>query len=281
MKKICVLIITGIIIFLNSVVQAQQVSLSRSEAIVPCQLLITFSKTTSIVFPFSIKSIDRGSSDVLVQQVKNVSNVMLVKAAKEGFNETNLTVITADGSLYSFLVNYASNPTGYAFQISKDTVSSQEIVFTDGKLNELEIARLAERIVKEKPIINKKDKKYGIGINLLGIYVKDDELYFQLRLKNCTNIRFDVEQLRFTILDQKQSKRTAIQQLDIIPIETFGNVKTIKENTEEIIVVAFPKFTVSDKKYLQVQLMEHNGGRNLSLKVRNPTIIKAKPIALE
>lgn len=48
-------------------------------------LQIGYSKTTSIVFPYPIKSIDKGSADVLVQKAKGVENILLVKAARQYF----------------------------------------------------------------------------------------------------------------------------------------------------------------------------------------------------
>lgn len=46
-----------------------------------------------------LKSVDRGSKDVLAQKAKGVESILQVKAAKTNFDETNLTVINADGKL--------------------------------------------------------------------------------------------------------------------------------------------------------------------------------------
>src|SRR3546814_18758334 len=67
----------------------------------PGYLSVSYDKTTNLVFPYNIKSVDRGTRDVLVQKARNVENVLQVKAGHEAFTETNLTVITADGHLYS------------------------------------------------------------------------------------------------------------------------------------------------------------------------------------
>lgn len=61
-------------------------------------LEIAFLKTTNIVFPFAIKSVDRGSKDILAQKAGGIENILQLKAAKEDFPETNLTVVTADGN---------------------------------------------------------------------------------------------------------------------------------------------------------------------------------------
>jgi hypothetical protein len=41
------------------------------------------------------------------------------------------------------------------------------------------------------------------------------------------------------------------------------------------IVVALPKFTIPDKKFFGIQLMEKDGGRHLHFKLYNRQIIRA------
>lgn len=243
-------------------------------------MTITCFKTTCIVFPFAIKSVDRGTKDLLVQKVKDVSNVLLLKAAKPEFDETNLTVITADGKLYSFLVNYAENPVSYLIRIENPYGKTEpEVLFSNENGKEAHTIQVAEKLAKQKAFINhKKDKKYGIEISLEGVYVKDNLMYLQFKLQNYADIGYDIEQFRLTILDQQKSKRTAIQQMELNPVAIYGDTKMIKERSAQRIIFALPKFTIPDMKYLQVQLMEQNGGRHLSLKIRNPTIVRAKPL---
>ena len=60
-------------------------------------LCVATDKTTSLVFPFSIVHVDRGTKDILVQPVQEAENILLVKAGLKDFPETNLSVFTADG----------------------------------------------------------------------------------------------------------------------------------------------------------------------------------------
>src|SRR5690242_1372621 len=73
-------------------------------------LSITTDKTTSLIFPFPIKYVDRGTKDVIVQPVKEDDRILLVKAATKQFAETNLSVVTGDGNVYEFTVNYVAQP---------------------------------------------------------------------------------------------------------------------------------------------------------------------------
>src|SRR5258707_3186751 len=79
---------------------------------------VTYNKTSNIVFPTVIKSVDRGSRDVIVQKAKGVGNVLQLKAGKENFPETNLTVITSDGTLHQFTVNYSDEQASLAIHFN-------------------------------------------------------------------------------------------------------------------------------------------------------------------
>src|ERR1700743_3117645 len=95
----------GFILLMGATAFAQDRT-KTSEVIQPQLLAVTFAKTTNLIFPYAIKSVDKGSKDLLVQVAKGVENIIQVKAAVQGFEETNLTVITADGKLYSYVVDY-------------------------------------------------------------------------------------------------------------------------------------------------------------------------------
>ena len=69
----------------------------------PYALEVTFYKTVHIIFPATIKYVDLGSADIIAGKADGSENVLRVKAALRDFSrETNLAVITEDGSYYTF-----------------------------------------------------------------------------------------------------------------------------------------------------------------------------------
>src|SRR5690606_41694001 len=62
---------------------------------------------TTLFRSMPILSVDLGSIDLLAQKASGVQNVLQVKAASKELTQTNLTVITQDGKLHSFLASYA------------------------------------------------------------------------------------------------------------------------------------------------------------------------------
>ena len=226
------------------------------------KLNITTDKTTSLVFPFAIKHVDRGTSSILAQQVKEAPEILLVKAALKDFTETNLSVVTDDGSVYAFTVNYDAKPAVWVHYLPVNrtaTISSYANMILDN-----------ERIVKKI-----KDKKYNMQAGIRGIYIKDNIIYYQLYIKNDGTVDYDVDLLRFFIKDKKRSKRTAVQEVEQKPVYITGNHSKVKGNSNTAFVVALEKFTIPDKKYLAVQITEKNGGRHFLLRVNNKDIMKS------
>ncbi len=228
-------------------------------------LCISTEKTTSLVFPFAILHVDRGTQSVLVQPVKESPTILLVKAATKGFPETNLSVITEDGSVYTFVICYDNNPAQWVYHLPVNKTAT--------------LATYAIGILDNpKTMRGIKDSKWDILIKVSGIYIKDDVVFYQLNISNQSPIDYDIDLLRFFIRDKKKGKRTAVQENELKPLYVAGNISKVKASSSSVIVVALDKFTIPDAKYLAVQMMEKNGGRHLLMKINNRKILKAIPL---
>jgi len=257
----------------NAFSQAQKQNILSP--IQPDSLKIAYSKTTNLVFPYSIKAVDRGSKDVLAQKASGLENILQIKAAQECFTETNLTVVTADGKLYSFVLNYDEQPELLNISINRDKRVAHDIFFSNENINEEALESTSKLAFHEKKQnVRVKDKKYGIKLLLNGLYIKEELMYFRIYLENSSNINYDIGQLRFFIRDDRKAKRTASQELEIEPVYTYKNSEQIKANSSNTFVLIIPKFTIPENKFLAVQLTEDSGGRNLQLKVKDRKLKK-------
>lgn len=225
-------------------------------------LSITTDKTTSLIFPFPIKYVDRGTKDVIVQPVKEDERILLVKAANKQFTETNLSVVTGDGNVYEFTVNYVPQPAELVFHLPPNKKAS--------------ISAYANAILNNPPKRIVKVDHGGVITKLIGIYIKDEVIYYQLEIHNHSPLDYDIDLLKFFIVDKKKSKRTAMQENELLPLHVAGNKTKVKAYNFSVIVVALDKFTIPDAKFLGIQMMEKNGGRHFNLKVYNGQILKAK-----
>lgn len=239
---------------------------------------VTFNKTSSIVFASAITSVDRGSRDVLAQKAKGVNNVLQLKAGRRNFPETNLTVITANGQLHHFLIRYADNP--QHFTILKDSLQVQANgLLVDADLTESELQYTATHIV-ESYVKGKVKRVSGFDMHfaLLGIYIRNNTLFYHVRITNDSNIPYHTSLLRFYIRDKKQTRRTAAQETEEVPGFQWGSVASIPSQSFVDAVFAIPKFTIPDAKRLHLDLKEQRGGRHLALSIRNRHIMNVRPL---
>lgn len=267
-----------IFIFNSFTVLGQGKSLIKATEIPPYRIEVSSNKTSNIIFPFAIVSVDRGSKDLLAQKAKGAENILQVKAGKEGIAETNLSVVTADGKLTSFIVNYVKEPVVLNISLL-NPYKSNSIFLSPEALNEAEVKRYADYALHGRERSSgMKDFRNSIGFELTGIFIHDDIMYMRVKLQNRSNISYDIDQIRFLIRDQKKSKRTASQEVEIMPVYVHQEVQKINAGAIEIMVVAVPKFTIPDKKYLTIQLMEKNGGRHMEIQLKNKKIVAAWPL---
>lgn len=225
-------------------------------------LCVTTDKTTSLVFPFAIRHVDRGNQYVLAQQVKDMPTILLVKAATTDFKETNLSVVTDDGSVYSLTVCYDNKPKSWVHYLPVNNKATTAM-YSNGILD------------NPKRIKKLKDHKWKADFAITGIYVKNDVLFYQLQLKNNSPIDYTIDLIRFYIHDKKKTKRTAVQELELKPVYSVGNSTLVKAHSNSVMVFAVEKFTIPDAKYLMVQVNEKNGGRHFLIRLKNKKIMKA------
>ena len=257
----------------------------------PYALEVTFYKTVHIIFPAAIKYVDLGSADIIAGKADGSENVLRVKAALRDFSrETNLAVITEDGSYYTFNVKYADEPTKLNIEM-KDFLHDGEAVNRPNNSQEVYLKELGSespllvRLIMKS--IHKDDKRlvkhigckrFGIQYILKGIYTHNGLLYFHTELKNSSNVPFTVDFVSFKVVDRKVAKRTAIQEQVIVPLRAYNYVTEVGGKSRERTVFTLPKFTLPDDKQLVVEINEQNGGRHQQFTVTNAELVRAQVI---
>lgn len=239
----------------------------------PNLLDITSNKTSNIIFPYAVLHVDKGSTDILAQKVNGAPNVLEVKAAKDSFTETNLSVITADGKLYSFIVHYAAQPVILNTVIEKQyKVPAPAQTANNARVLQETSKKL---LVFEKSLNGINDKHDRMHLRLIGLYVQHDVFYFQFQFYNKSNVSYDIDGTRFTILDKRKSKRTARQENELQALYSEREQQSVSAGNKLAMVVALPKFTLPDGKYLFIHITEKGGGRDLRMKLGNRTLLRA------
>jgi len=265
--------------------------ISKDRVIPSYYLEVTYDKTVHLILPSAISYIDLGSSNIIAGKADGAENVLRVKAAVKDFKgETNFSVITDEGSFYSFIVNYSENPAKLNIEM-KDFIHDGKLVNRPNNSMEIYLSELGDESPKtvqlamaeiykssRKTVKNVKSKQFGIEYLLRGIFSHNGMLFLHTQIENTTDIPFDIDFIVFKIVDKKVTKRTAIQETIIKPVRAYNFVTSVPGKSSECTVFAFEKFTIPDKKQLVVELFEKNAGRHQRFVIKNSDFTKTRTI---
>lgn len=253
-------------------------------------LYISDTKTTHLVFPFPVTYVDLGSAGLIAAKATGAENIVRVKAAGKSFSETNMTVLTSDGKLYSFIVNYSRDPKILSLNLGAVTTptrssspsaattfrSSTEAILSNspipqGNLDSYSVEALASKGTADSKSANQLSLRAG------SVGYQNETLFFPLHIANKSNVTYDIDFVKFYIQDKKVAKRTAEQAIEITPIYVYnGAQQKIDAQGKLEKVFIFKKFTIPDKKQLIIELYEKGGGRNIKLMLANSDLLKAR-----
>lgn len=242
----------------------------------PETIYVNETSQTHLIAPSEIVYIDFGDIHKIVcEKAEGTENILRVIATEKEFKGfTNLSLVTKDNQFYTYKIGYAVKPPAFLYQIgSSDKASAiiQGAVKSEDKQPPLDKIKQMSRNIFNIGLI-----KGGVTLSLYNVFSNENSVFIVLNIKNRSSIPFDVDYKRFFIDDIKKSKNVVSQQTEVKPlyIENFSDRTGVKE--EMTFVVAFEKFTVSNKQSFNVQINEKNGGRHLFLDIKSKTLIDAQ-----
>lgn len=283
-------------LFAAAKVMAQSDGPTSRQGLTPRTIEVGFTKTVHILFPAPVTYIDIGSMAIIAGKADGAENVVRVKAAVRDFaEETNLTVITEDGGFYTFDARYAENPTTSTIEIAAaespvtQSASASETTRADeGHVLLREVGRerpaTIKRVLSDIYRQNRADvkgihtRKYGVEVEVRGIYVHNDVIYLHVQIANNTNISFEVDYRRFVVADRKAAKRTAQQQRIIEPLRVCNDPSIVRGHQRQRIVFALPKLTLEEDKILLLEIAEKDGARHQYLEISSKELLGAKAL---
>ena len=244
-------------------------------------LYVSDQKTTHLVFPYPVTYVDLGNSGIIAAKATGADNIVRVKAAGTAFPETNITVLTSNGKLYMFTVNYQHDPKVLSLDMGAansqvTTSESGEAILSNspipqGNLDAFSKQALARGGSSASESANQLTVKCG------SVGYKQETLFFPLHVGNKSNVTYDVDFVKFYIQDKKLVKRTAEQAIEITPIYVYnGSQKKIEVKGKLEQVYVFKKFTIPEQKQLIIEGYEKGGGRNVKLSLSNSDLLKAR-----
>jgi conjugative transposon TraN protein len=248
---------------------------------------VSANKTTHIIFPYEIRYADLGSKEIAGEAVEKAGNVFRLKATGQNmFMETNLTIVTSDGRLFSFLVSYKDQPDAVTYDLTKIMLDGD--VSKSAKVSSGSQARLADNLNKQGELAMHSRRKIrhvgyqtqGMNLFLKNILYKDDVMYIVLGLDNSSKLDYQIDYLRTYVMQLKKAgESSATQDVPVDPIKEFDASEVVVPRHGDLVkVVAIQRLTLEKDRRLVVQVGEEAGGRQMVISIGPEELAMARPL---
>lgn len=280
MKKSFLLVpILSIFAFCSAYAQSDPQPLPPATLIPHYVLPVGYNSTTVLVFPATVKPVDRGDRDVLAQKQPGVDNVLKVKAARKNFPTTNLHVFTSDGRIYAFNITYTDSlPASYnlkdlAALSGAGDATAPTVEFSAEPVNSEQMSRYVNAIKGLHPEHIARNSHDRMVLRLQRIGQTGPLLLFRFKITNRSNLDYTPDFVRLYIRDAQKAKRTSVQEQEISPVYE-DTLSIIPGGASRVHILAVPAFTLANGKEFLVEVYEKGGGRSMTLRLGNKALFK-------
>ena len=138
-----------------------------------------------------------------------------------------------------------------------------------------EMARFARRIWESPSRYrNVGARRHHMDIRLNNIYSAGEFFFIDFSVENRTNIRFDIDQIRFKVEDKKKSKATNSQSVELSPAMILESGTSFLHGYRNVVVLK--KLTFPNDKVLTIEMSEKQiSGRTITLSIDYEDVLHA------
>ena len=241
--------------------------------------------TVHFVSPEPIQYVDISSPDI--QGDLPEKNIFRLRPDAEKIHpgdKFTITIVTpAYISVYKLTVadllsNDSSLQNG-AYVISINPNDAVQVNQSDVLSNQQCFDLAIKAMQKKRSIFDIDTRAYGMKMYVTNIYSVGEYIMVRLEVKNKTRLQFNIDQIRFKIIDKHKVKATVSQDIELKP------VYSLYQSDDEIITdkfsnfFIFKKFTYPTQKLLEIEMTEKQySGRRLNLTIRYNQILKSQQL---
>lgn len=240
------------------------------------QLTVNENVTTVITASEPIRLVDISTDKVVGD--KPIENTIRVKP-KEGGHEdgTVLAIVTVVTERYrsQYALIYTTR--------LEEAVSDKEVQLNERNafhnpavsMSTEDMVRYARRIWNSPAKYrNIKTNKHRMTMRLNNVYTVGEYFFIDFSVENKTNLRFDIDELRFKLCDKKQQKATTVQEIDLQPTLLLDKAQHFKRGYRNVVVLK--KMTFPNDKVLTIELSEKQiSGRTISMTIDYEDVLAA------
>ena len=240
------------------------------------QLTVNENVTTVITASEPVRLVDISTDKVVGD--KPIENVIRLKPANSDHLDGDvLAIVTIVTERYR---------TQYALIYTtrlEEAVADKEVEMTERNafhnpavsMSTEDMVRFARRIWNSPAKYRNVSRKHQRMImRLNNIYTVGEYFFIDFSVENMTNLRFDIDELRFKLTDKKQHKRTTVQSIELESVFLLDKSKSFQSGYLQVVVLK--KMTFPNDKVLSIELSEKQiSGRTISISIDYEDVLAA------
>lgn len=263
MKKTILKII--VFIFITNIIMGQNTNIR--------EILVNENVSTHFISNQKIDYTDISTNNVVGDMP--LSNVLRIKPIKNLKNDLGFVTIIGEGFFVQYRLTYTPNSDKAHKKVNLDDHSlsfkNPEYPLTSEELRAFSILMSGKKPTLNN-VVTRKDK---MQLKVNNLWVVDDYIFVDFSAINQTNIKYDIDEIRYKIIDKKVTKAENNQDQEIKPIYTHNKEKSFDKNYKNI--VAFKKFTFPDQKSFIIEITENQiSGRTITAHIAYSDILNSK-----
>ena len=247
-------------------------------------------KNVALFFPEPIRQGITGAEDFVFTYNREQYQHLGLLQATPG-KESNLLVISTQGSIFSYILKYSERLDKLNYFISDSgKIGNENPEFKEEHKENVALisAPKAEQVLADKEpyyqnfssyILRSKRKIGKIQARQENVFQKvenivfhRDELYFVLKIDNRSSIDYDLSLLDISVETRKKGKKKSMQKLVQEPVYKYRMPEKVAKGEVARFVYVLPKFSIAEDKVVVIDLKEQNGERDIKLKVKKKFI---------
>ncbi|MEM6734578.1 MAG: DUF4138 domain-containing protein [Bacteroidota bacterium] len=241
-------------------------------------LYVNAHQVVSLSFENHIQKGITGSTDFAFSFNQERAETLGLLQAQKG-QESNLLVRTIDGKLYSFILAYRENldrlhhfiPSSQQLKNPHQKeaihpIENDSITITVH--SKKDYAQNCQKLLDHNRSLHHIKRQKGICIRMTESLYHEDAVYVAFELKNRSAIPYQLGQLQLLKVLGTKKRKASYQELPITTLYTHHMPKVIGSDTTHRFVVVYPKFTLNKEERLELKVLETNGSRHLTVRLR-------------
>lgn len=240
----------------------------------------------ALFFPSEIKQGIVGNGNFVFTYNREKGQTLGLLKAVPG-KDSNLLVITEDGSVYSYIIRYAQEleyPNRFIDmdeRIGTEKRGVDQHVPPTGPSNErgldslATISKVGENFQKSCEALlqlperkNFRKKSQGLSLAVKNRYPMEDEVYVQFEVMNDSGVPFDFGKLELYGISGKKGRRASYQELEMLPLYRHDVPTVILHGQMARFIYVFPKFHLDRGERLHAELSEEGTTRRVGLRFK-------------